>query len=259
MNILSIQTLTKYFGDNRVIDNLNLSIEQGKIFGLIGPNGVGKTTTINCIADLLDYDEGEIKIFDKFLKKEAVYIKKKIGILFENNEDLFIHLKGEEHLQFIGEIYGLKKAEIKRRIDELFDYFELNDSKYKLIEEYSKGMRKKIAFASILLHDPEFIILDEPFDGLDTLTVIKVKKIIKTLKEKGKTILITSHILSYIEDLADEVAIINKGKIVYQAATKDIRNKIKNELTKETYRSLEEIFIDLTTEKKDEEKSLSWL
>ena len=185
MNILSIQTLTKYFGDNRVIDNLTLSIEQGEIFGLIGPNGAGKTTTINCIADLLDYDEGEIKIFDKFLKKEAVYIKKKIGILFENNDDLFIHLKGEEHLQFIGEIYGLKKAEIRKRMDELFDYFELNDSKYKLIEEYSKGMKKKLAMASILLHDPEFIILDEPFDGLDTLTVIKVKKLIKSLKEKG--------------------------------------------------------------------------
>ena len=259
MNILSIQTLTKYFGDNRVIDNLTLSIEQGEIFGLIGPNGAGKTTTINCIADLLDYDEGEIKIFDKFLKKEAVYIKKKIGILFENNDDLFIHLKGEEHLQFIGEIYGLKKAEIRKRMDELFDYFELNDSKYKLIEEYSKGMKKKLAMASILLHDPEFIILDEPFDGLDTLTVIKVKKLIKSLKEKGKTILITSHILSYIEDIADEVAIINMGKIVYQAATKDIRSKVKNELTQETYRSLEEIFIDLTTDKEEQTKTLSWL
>jgi len=259
MSILSIKNLSKSFGDKRVIDDLSLSIGQGKIFGLLGPNGAGKTTTINCIVDLLDYDKGEITIFDKDLKKEAIYIKKRIGILFENNDDLFIHLKGEEHLQFVGEIYGLKKAEIKRRIDELLNYFELNDDRYKLIEEYSKGMKKKLAIASILLHNPDFIILDEPFDGLDTLTVIKVKKLIKASKEKGKTVLITSHILSYIEDIADEVAIINKGKKVFQASTKYIRSKVKNELTRETYQSLEEIFLDLTTEKEDQEKTLSWL
>ena len=259
MNILSIKNLTKYFGDRKVIDNLTLSIEQGEIFGLIGTNGAGKTTTINCMADLIDYDKGNIKIFNRFLKNDAIYIKQNIGILFENNDDLFVHLKGEEHLQFVGEIYGLKKVEIERRIDELFNFFEINDDRYKLIETYSKGMRKKISLASILLHNPEFIILDEPFNGLDTLTVIKVKKLLKQLKAKGKTTLITSHILSYIEDLADEVAIINKGKIIYQAATKDIRGKVKNELTKETYQSLEEIFIDLTAEKEDQNKTLSWL
>ena len=259
MNILSIKNLTKSFGDKQVLNNLSLSIEQRKIFGLLGPNGAGKTTTINCIADLLDYDKGEITIFDKDLKKDSTYIKKKNGILFENNDDLFVHLKGEEYLQFIGEIYGFKKAEIKKRMDELFDYFELNDSRYKMIEGYSKGMKKKIAFASILLHNPDFIILDEPFDGLDTMTVIKVKKLIRQLKGKGKTILITSHILSYIEDIADEVAIINKGKKVFQAPTKDIRTKVKNELTQETYHSLEEIFLDLTTEKEDQDKTLSWL
>ena len=258
MNILSIQNLTKHFGEKKVIDDLTLSIEQGKIFGLIGPNGAGKTTTIHCIADLLDYDEGDIKIFNKSLKNNPTYIKRHIGVLFEYNEELFVRLTGEEHLQFVGEIYGLKKAEIKKRIEELFEFFEIYDDGYKLIDTYSKGMRKKISFASILLHNPEFIILDEPFDGVDALTVIKVKKLLRQLKENGKTILITSHILSYIEDLADEVAILNKGKIVYQAATKEIRNKVKNELTKETYQSLEEIFIDLTIGS-DEEKTLSWL
>lgn len=138
-------------------------------------------------------------------------------------------------------------------------YFELEEHRNKLIEEYSKGMKKKLAIASILLHNPELIILDEPFDGLDALTVSKVKKIIKLLREKGKTILITSHILSYIEDITDEVAIINKGKIIFQSETKDIRNKIKNELTKETYQSLEDVFLNLTTEKETAEKVFSWL
>jgi len=254
MNVLNIYSLTKSFGDKKVIGNITLSIEQGEIFALIGPNGAGKTTMINCTADLLDYNEGKITIFNKCLKKEPTYIKKRMGVLFENNSALFVHLKGEEHLQFVGEIYGLGKEEIKIRVEELLDFFELNDHRYKLIEEYSKGMKKKIAFASILLHNPEFVILDEPFDSLDALTVIKVKKLIKSLKEKGKTVLITSHILSYIDDIADEVAIMNKGEIVYQAETKDIRNKIKNEVTKETYQSLEEIFLYLTTEKKIKKK-----
>jgi ABC-2 type transport system ATP-binding protein len=258
MNILSIKNLTKSFGDKKIINNLSFAIEQGKILGLVGPNGVGKTTIINCIVDLLDFEEGEIKIFMSDIKGDAISIKKRMGILFENNDDLFLKLKGEEHLQFVGEIYGLKSAAIEKRINELFNFFELNDDRNKIMEEYSKGMRKKIAFASVLLHDPEFIILDEPFDGLDTLTIIKIKKLLKQLKEKGKTILITSQILSYIEDLADEVAIINKGKIVFQSKTKLIRSKIKNEITQETYNSLEEIFIDLTTEK-EEEKTLSWL
>ena len=259
MNALSIVSLYKKFGDQVAIDNLNLTIEKGKIFGLIGPNGAGKTTTINCIADLLNFDSGKIEVFGQDLISNGIEVKKKFGILFENTESLFEYLKGEEQLQFVGQIYGLSKSEIKSRTVELLKYFDLEVFRWKSIAEYSKGMRKKLALASILLYNPDLIILDEPFDGLDALTVVKVKNLIKILKKNGKTFLITSHILSYIEDISDEVAIINTGKIVYQSATKDIRNKIRNEITQETYQSLEEIFIDLTTGKENKEKTLSWL
>ncbi|MHB9010797.1 MAG: ABC transporter ATP-binding protein [Ignavibacteriaceae bacterium] len=260
MNILEIESLNKSFGKLKALDNLKLSIHTGIIFGLIGPNGAGKSTTINCIADLLDTDSGVIKVFGKELKEAEIEIKKRMGILFENNDDLFIYLKGEEHLRFVGEVYGLDKNTIEKRMDDLFEYFEIEIHRQMLIEGYSKGMKKKIALASLLLHDPEFIILDEPFDGLDVFTIIKVKKILQQLKAKGKTILITSHILSYIEDLTDEVGIIDKGKIVFQSPTKDIRSKIKNEITQETYQSLEEIFLNVV-EKSDEgeKKRLSWL
>lgn len=120
-------------------------------------------------------------------------------------------------------------------------------------------MKKKIALASLLIYNPDLYILDEPFDGLDIVTIIKVKKLIKLLKEKGKSILLTSHILSYIEDISDEVTIINHGKIIYQSKTKEIRKKIKYEITKETYNSLEEIFIDMTKEQEKNKTSLSWL
>lgn len=259
MKILEIESLVKTFSGKRVLDNMNLTVQNGIIFGLIGPNGAGKSTTINCISNLLDYDSGKIKIFDEELDESKIHIRKRLGFFFENTENLFVQLTGEEQLRFVGEVYGLDKTIIENRIQELLAFFDLGNHSQILIEKYSKGMKKKLGIASILLYNPDFIILDEPFDGLDTFTVIKVKKLIKLLREKGKTILITSHILSYIEDMADEIAIINKGKIIYQSATKDIRNKIKNELTKETYHSLEEVFLDLTTEKDSIEKKLSWL
>lgn len=259
MNAIKITSLNKSFGHQVVLDNLNLKIEKGKVFGLIGPNGAGKTTTINCIADLLNFDSGKIEVFGQDLILNGVEVKKRFGILFENTESLFEYLKGEEQLQFVGQIYGLSRTEIETRMIELLEYFDLEIFRWKSISEYSKGMRKKLALASILLYNPDLIILDEPFDGLDALTIIKLKKLLKHLKGKGKTVLITSHILSYIEDVTDEVAILNKGRIVYQSETKDIRSKVKNELTQETYQSLEEIFIDLTERKEENEKTLSWL
>ena len=259
MNILEIESLTKTFGKLKALDNLSLSIPCGVIWGLIGSNGAGKSTTINCITGLLNPDSGAINLFGKDFKVEEIEIKKRMGILYENTDDLFIYLKGEEHLHFVGKVYGLDKETIEKRIDDLFAYFDLESHRQMLIESYSKGMKKKIALASILLHDPEFIILDEPFEGLDILTIVKVKKLLLQLKAKGKTILITSHILSYIEDLSDKVAIIHKGKIVFQSETKELRNKIKNEITKETYQSLEDIFLDIITEKENSDKLLSWL
>lgn len=259
MTALSIKLLSKSFGSQVVLDNLDLEINQGQIFGLIGPNGAGKTTTINGIADLLNFNSGKIEIFGQDLVSNRIEVKKNVGILFENTESLFEYLKGEEQLQFVGEIYGLDKTTIETRIYELFEYFNLEIFRWKSVSEYSKGMRKKLALASILLYNPDLIIMDEPFDGLDTLTVKKVKELIKTLKKNGKTILITSHILSYIEDITDEVAIIDNGKIVFQSPTKEIRTKFKNSTTNENYESLEEVFLDLTTEGGIQENVLSWL
>lgn len=237
-----------------------MNVPQGYIFGLIGPNGAGKTTTINCITDLLDIDAGSIKIFGKDLNDNGLFIKRKMGTLYENTDDLFQYLTGEEYLQFTGEVFGLDKKAISERSDVLLEYWELNSYRYMLINEYSKGMRKKISLASILLHNPDLIIMDEPFDGLDALSVNKLKQLIKRLREKGKTVLITSHILSYIEDLTDEVAILHKGKVVFQSPTSEIRTKAKNELSNEKYNSLEEIFLDLTsTNKNGNQEGLYWL
>ncbi len=144
MNILELEKVVKTFGSRRVLDDLTFNISSGIIFGLIGPNGAGKSTTINCIADLLNLDSGSIKIFGRELKENEIEIKKRLGILYENTDDLFIHLKGEEHLHFVGEVYGLDKDTIQKRLDELFDYFEIEAHRQMLIEKYSKGMQKKL-------------------------------------------------------------------------------------------------------------------
>ena len=259
-NAIEIDNLTRSFGNIRALDGLSLGVPEGSVFGLIGPNGAGKTTTINCIADLLAPDSGSVKVFGKELKRDGIAVKKEMGILFENTADLFMYLSGEEQLRFVGEVYGLDRWTIEERMDTLFEYFELESHKWVLIEEYSKGMRKKLALASILMHNPRLIILDEVFDGLDTLTIVKVKKLLRKLRESGKTILITSHILSFIEDLSDDVAIINKGRVVFQSKTAELRKKIKNGITNETYGSLEEIFLDITkTEGDDDPAVLDWI
>ena len=197
-NKIVFNSVKKQFGDIKALDDFNLKVPEGTIFGLIGPNGAGKTTTIKCMTGLHNIDAGYIKIFGKDIAdaKNNIEIRKRIGVLFENMDDLFVYLKGQEHLEFVGQVYGLSKDIIYKRIDDLLEYFEMESHRNILIDDYSKGMKKKIALASVILHNPEIIILDEPFEGLDTITIVKVKKLITDLKEKNRTILITSHILS---------------------------------------------------------------
>jgi len=254
-----IENIVKNINDSPILKNISIKLRKGIIFGLIGPNGAGKTTLIKVISNIYEPTSGRIIIFGDCLKKDDFEIKNKMGVIYENNESLFQYLTGIEYLRFISDIYKIDKKTKEKKIDEIILFLDLEDHIDKLIGEYSKGMKTKLAFGSLLLHQPEIIIMDELFDGLDAYTIVKVKKILKILKNKGTTILISSHILSYVEDLCDEVAIINKGQIIYQSATKEIRNQIKDNVTKETYKSLEEIFIELTTEKADQEKTLSWL
>ena len=172
---------------------------------------------------------------------------------------LFDGLTGEEHLKFVGKVYSVEKNVLNKRILKLLDYFELFTCKDRLIETYSQGMRKKLSFISAIINNPKVLFLDEPFENVDPISRKKMKDILLKMKTNGATILITSHALIELEDFCDEVAIINKGKIIFHSATKEIRNKIKNEITQETYRSLEEIFLEMTQEQEVDETSLDWL
>jgi len=235
-----------------------MDLREGIIFGFVGPNGAGKTTTLNILTYLELPTSGQIKIFGLDHSHNAMAIKKRIGVMPEHLP-LFDGLFGIEYLAFIGSLYDLSKDKILNRSSEIFSYFGFEEASHKFISTYSHGMKKKLSFASAIIHSPKILFLDEPFENVDPISRKKMKDVLKRMRDKGSTVFITSHALAEVEDFCDEVAIINKGKIVYQSETKDIRNKIKNEVTKETYHSLEEIFLDLTTDKEENDKTLSWL
>ncbi len=256
--MIKINGLSKKYNGLLAIDNLTLTVPERSIFGYVGPNGAGKSTTINILTGMILPTEGEVKLLGYDLRKDSIEIKKRIGVILEVL-NLFEGLTGEEHLRFVGKVYKIDKNILEKRIKETLDFFDLTSAKDRLIETYSQGMKKKLAFASAIIHKPKILLMDEPFENVDPISRKKIKDILNKFRNNGSTILITSHSLVEVEDFCDEVAIINKGEIVFQSATKDIRHKIKNEITQETYQSLEEIFIDLTTKKEDKEKTLSWL
>jgi len=255
--MILVKNLTKKYASVAGLDNLSLKVRGKKIFALVGPNGAGKSSLLNILTGLINKTSGEVTIFNFNLDKEVLKIKSKIGVVPEIFP-LFEGLTAYEHLEFVSKVYNLKTEEYKKRITELLNFFELSFVKNRTIETYSQGMKKKLTFASAIIHNPELLFLDEPFENVDPISRKKMKNIIEKFKNNGATVVIASHSLVEVEDFCDEVAIIDKGKIIFQSEIKEIRKKVKNELTNETYASLEEIFLELTTEKK-EEKTLSWL
>ncbi len=255
-NIIELKNISKNYRSKTALKDLTLSIKKGSVFGLIGPNGAGKTTTIKIISDITIPNAGRVTIFGQKIIGDLY--KKKIGVVPEDS-CLFDQLNGVEQLNFIGGVYGLTQKQIKIRSNELFALFDLSEQKNDFIFTYSKGMKKKLAIMCSLIHNPEIIVLDEPFEGMDAIAIKKTKQLLTTLKENGTTILITSHILGYVEGLCDEVAIINKGKIIYQNTIKNIQNNFNEKMMADPKMSaLESLFISLVDDD-TKDSSLSWV
>ncbi len=211
----------------KAVDGISFSIKRGEILGFLGPNGAGKSTTIKIMIGLIRATEG--KVFINGVEVPAPESRKKIGFLPEHPS--FIDtLKGKELLIFSALIHKIDKAKIKEKVCSLLALFDLEDAAERELRKYSKGMLQKIGFASAIIHEPDLLILDEPMSGLDPIARYQFKKIFKELKERGKTIFFSSHIIPDVEDLCDRVVIINKGKIIQI-------------LNKEDMKDLEEVFI----------------
>lgn len=235
-----VEGLTKTFRGTAAVDRLSFRVRRGSFFGFLGPNGAGKTTTIRMLTALLRPTSGDATIEGVRVATDPLRVKAIVGVLSEEPM-LYERLSGEEYLLFAARMYGLSKAEGARRTGELLDFLSLGAESGKLILDYSQGMKKKVALAAALIHNPRVLFLDEPLNGIDPISSRVVTDLLRELAKKGVTIFFTSHVLDVVERLCDEVAIIDHGRIVAQGALEEIR--AQRALSRDA--SLEDVFLKL--------------
>jgi ABC-2 type transport system ATP-binding protein len=219
---IEVQNLRKLYGEKAAVDGLNLTVPRGCFFGFLGPNGAGKTTTIKMLMGLAPPTSGTISLLGLPMPERALEIKQLIGLVPDESL-LFDHLTGGEFIEFVGRIYGLDRAVARERAQELMELFELHGNERKLINEYSKGMRKRVAMAAALIHRPQLYLMDEPFEGVDAVGARLMKDILLEQVRHGATIFLTSHVLEVVERLCDRVAIINEGHVVREGSMSELR------------------------------------
>src|SRR5579863_8647740 len=233
---IEIRDLRKVYGDKAAVDGLTLTVPQGCFFGFLGPNGAGKTTTIKMLMGLAPPTSGTIELLGLPMPDRSLDIKQQIGLVPDESM-LFDHLTGGEFIEFVGRIYGLDRALARARADELLDLFELGNMPKKLIAEYSKGMRKRVAMAAALIHRPKLYLMDEPFEGVDAVGARLMKDILLDQVRHGATLFLTSHVLEVVERLCERVGIIRDGHIVTQGTMSELRHSAGSEGT------LEDVFV----------------
>ena len=221
MHALEVKNLTKRFGKLEAVKKVSFEIPEGSVFGLIGRNGAGKTTTIRMMMNIYKPDEGEVILRGTKIGQE---FRDQVGYLPEER-GLYKKMKIMDTLLFIAELKGKTGPEVKTRAMEYLERFNLTDRLKSNVEDLSKGNQQKIQFISTILHDPEFIILDEPFSGLDPINTNILKDIILDLKEKGKVIIFSTHLMDFAEKMCDHIAIINKGELIVNGPLKELKEK----------------------------------
>lgn len=252
--------LVKQFGEFVAVDHIDLHVNRGSFFGFLGPNGAGKSTTIKMLTGLLGPTSGRLRVLGLDLAEQPIEVKRRIGVVPEDL-NLFERLTGAEMLSFTGRMYGLHRDEIAQRSKELLELMELQDDPKKLIIEYSHGMKKKLSLASALIHRPEILFLDEPFEGVDAIASRTLKDLLSRLTTRGLTVFLTSHVLEIVERLCSDIAIIAHGKLLASGSLNELRKGISVEGDGQSPVSLEEYFIHVVggTRTASEEEVLQWL
>ncbi|MBQ4290594.1 MAG: ABC transporter ATP-binding protein [Clostridia bacterium] len=235
--MLSIQHLTKTFGEKTAVDDLSLEIAPGEICAFIGHNGAGKTTTLKSIAGIQSFDSGTVLIHGLSIKEQSLECKRMIAYI-PDNPDLYDFMTGTKYLNFIADIYGVGLAERKERIERYAKDFELTEALSSPVSSYSHGMKQKLAIISAWIHEPKLILLDEPFVGLDPKASHLVKEMMREMCDNGGAIFFSTHVLEVAEKLCDKVAIISHGKLVRSGTMEEVRGDD----------SLEEVFLELEAE-----------
>ena len=233
---ISVRGLRKSYGLKAAVDGVDLDVPRGSFFGFLGPNGAGKSTTIRILTGLIPADSGSVEILGFPMPGQELDVKKRIGLVPDESL-LFDRLTGAEFLEFVGRMYGLARPIAIERARGLLDLFELQAGR-KMIGEYSKGMRKRVAMAAALIHRPKLFLMDEPFEGVDAVGARLMKDILLEQVRRGNTVFLTSHVLEVVERLCDRMAIINHGKVLVEGTLDELRTQ-----TQDGSGSLEEIFV----------------
>ncbi len=220
---IAVRGLRKLYGGKAAVDGVDLAVPRGSFFGFLGPNGAGKTTTIRMLTGLAEPSSGSIEILGLATPGCALEIKRRIGVVPDESM-LFDRLRGPEFLEFAGRMYGLARETARERARGLLALFELDAAPRKLIAEYSKGMRKRLAMAAALIHHPDLFLMDEPFEGVDAVGARLMKEILLDQVRRGATVFLTSHVLEVVERLCDRVAIIHEGRIVMEGEVAELRS-----------------------------------
>ncbi len=219
MNCVELQRVRKTYDEFVAVDDLSLNIPAGGIFGLLGPNGAGKTSTIRMMLGITIPDGGEVRLFGEPFRRELLH---RIGYLPEER-GLYKKMKVGDHLVFLGELARLSPAEALKRARYWCERMDIASWMDKKVEELSKGMQQKIQFIATILHDPDFVVMDEPFSGLDPVNTALLKDVLLELKQKGKTILFSTHRMDTVERLCDSIALVDHGKVVLDGDLKQIK------------------------------------
>lgn len=232
--MLRIEHLTKIYGDKNAVDDLSLHIAPGEIYGFIGHNGAGKTTTLKSIVGILQFDEGEIYIAEESIRSNPLACKQKLAYI-PDNPDLYDYMTGIRYLNFIADIFKIPSGKRKKQIQKYAELFELTDDLSLAIAAYSHGMKQKLAIISAWMHEPELILMDEPFVGLDPKAAHILKEMMREHCNQGGAIFFSTHVLEVAEKLCDKVAIIKGGKLIKSGIMEDVRGD----------ESLEDVFLEL--------------
>jgi ABC-2 type transport system ATP-binding protein len=249
MLAIETQGLTRLFDGRPAVQDLALAVPAGAFYGFLGPNGAGKSTTIKMLTGLLAPSGGRARVLGVDLALDGVEVKRRVGVV-PDGLSLFERLSGAEQLRIHGQLFGLARREAARRADELLAALELEADAGKLVGEYSHGMKKKLALGCALIHGPELLFLDEPFEGIDAVAVAGIRRLLQDLVARGTmTIFLTSHVLEVVERLVTHVGIIRAGRLAAQGTLAEVRGDL----------SLEEVFIRTVGEERPPSQGLSWL
>lgn len=233
--MLEIKNVSKvYKGGKKAVDNLTLDIKSGDLFGFIGHNGAGKTTTIRMVVGVLDFEEGDILIDGKSIKKSPIDCKKDLAYI-PDNPDLYDYLTGIQYLDFIANVFEVELKKKEQLITKYADMFEITNNLGDLISTYSHGMKQKLAIISALIHEPKLLILDEPFVGLDPKSSHNLKEIMKQMCDDGCAIFFSTHVLDVAEKICNKIAIIKNGKLIKNGTIQEVKGDT----------SLEDVFMEL--------------